>query len=311
MTFIQSLIDYKKNNVADFDTPKSNKATSGYIVKQLLLPQLNEIKKNYAKFVKFIDLLNHYVNATVPKINSKAMIQSFVRNLVKEVYGEDSKQYRYLKVGFSMTTSEKISRNDEAQDKVRTNNENQIIITTQQVKDFKNKILSLLNPKFKIIPALILTQLCSGCRLIEILNSDFKFEESETKENYIIQSDVAKNRTNEERPVVKPIIFMQSSVFLKLLKKVRNNLTHKDTDTNVELTNRFNKRINAVIKKVAIELNISGITSSHDLRKIYGNYSHLRHSPNNCSLQCWLSSVLGHDSLGSASANYSTLRIID
>ena len=107
-------------------------------------------------------------------------------------------------------------------------------------------------------------------------------------EKYIIQSDVAKNRTGTERPVEKPILFMNPNVFLKLIKKVRQNITHKAGDTNIILSNRYDKRVNAVIKKIATQVGLEGITSSHDLRKIYGNYSYKKFAPDNCSLQAYL-----------------------
>ena len=99
MIFFKSLIDYKQNGVAKFNTTKQ---TTSSIVKELLPGALTEIKKNQPKFKNLIDLLNYYVQDTLPKINTKAMLQSYVRKKVKEIYGDDSKQYRYLKIGFSM-----------------------------------------------------------------------------------------------------------------------------------------------------------------------------------------------------------------
>ena len=90
---------------------------------------LTEIKKNYSKFKNLIDLLNYYVQDTLPKINTKAMLQSWVRKLVKEKFGIDSKQYRYLKIGFSMTPTEKQERNNISEKKLKEKNENQIVIT--------------------------------------------------------------------------------------------------------------------------------------------------------------------------------------
>ena len=102
---------------------------------------------------------------------------------------------------------------------------------------------------------------------------------------------------------------MNPNVFLKLIKKVRQNITHKAGDTNIILSNRYDKRVNAVIKKIATQVGLEGITSSHDLRKIYGNYSYKKFAPDNCSLQAYLSTVLGHESFGAAAANYSTISI--
>ena len=65
MSFIDSLTDYKKDHVAKFKTVKQ---TTSAVVKELLPIQLTEIKKNYTQFTKLIDLLNFYVNETIPKM---------------------------------------------------------------------------------------------------------------------------------------------------------------------------------------------------------------------------------------------------
>lgn len=303
MTFIDSLVEYKKSGEAKFDTTKP---TASAIVKELLPTQLTAIKKNFKEFVKLITLLKYYTDKTIPKLNTKVMLQSYVRKLVKEAYGEGSKQYYYLKSGFSMTDNEKQERTDVAESKVVHKNENQIIIHTQQIIDFKNELLT---PKFKIVPAIILAQLASGCRLIEILSDEFTFKES-CIEKYILQNNVAKNKSDEERPVEKPIIFMSPKHFIELVDLIREKMTRKADDTNVSLSNRYDKRVNAYIKKLVKQIKMSSeISTSHDMRKIYANYSYKLFSSKACSLQGWLSKVLGHDSISSASANYSTLKI--
>ena len=154
-----------------------------------------------------------------------------------------------------------------------------------------------------------MAQLSSGCRLIEILSNEFNFEESK-KEGYILQSDVAKNRTDEDRQVEKPILFMNVQNFLELMKIIRSRMTHKEGDDNITLSNRYDKRVNTKVKKLGLEVGMPAeINSSHDLRRLYANYSHMKFAPPNCSLQCWLAKVLGHTDLTS-SANYSTVKII-
>lgn len=152
-----------------------SKQTTGAIVKELFPLELKKIKKNNKKFIHLIDLLNYYVNQTVPKINTKVMLQSWVRKLVKETYGVDSKQYKYLKQGFSMSAEEKTSRDNEAQEKVCEKNKNQIELTEKQIHKF---IGMLKNDKFKIVQAIILAQLVSGSRLIEILSNEITFTEA-------------------------------------------------------------------------------------------------------------------------------------
>ena len=98
--------------------------------------------------------------------------------------------------------------------------------------------------------------------------------------------------------------------FLKLMKIIRSRMTHKAGDDNITLSNRYDKRVNTKVKKVGLEVGMPPeISSSHDLRRLYANYSHMKFAPPNCSLQCWLAKVLGHTDLTS-SANYSTVKII-
>ena len=299
---IDNLIDYKENSNTKFD---SDKKTTTAVVKELLPQQFTANKKNYQKFTQLIDLLNFYVNSTVPKLNTKVVLQSYVRKLVKDTYGADSKHYLFLRDGFSMTSDEKKTRQSESQDKVVQNNENQIEITVAQLKQFTGK---LVQPKFKIIQSIILAQIACGSRLIEILSSEFEFTESK-QDGYIIQNNVAKNRSDDDRPVNKPILFIKPTAFLALISLIRSRLTVKPDDDNIKLSNRYGKRVNAKIKQFSDEVGMTGITSSHDMRRIYANYSYILHAKKAQSLQSWLMSVLGHADMNST-ANYSTIKII-
>ena len=299
---IDNLIEYKETGEAKFNSAKQ---TTTAIVKDLLPKQFEANKNSYKKFINLIDLLNHYVNSTVPKLNTKVMLQSYVRKLVKDTYGDDSKNYAYLKDGFSMTSDEKKTRQTESQDKVVQGNENQIEITVAQLKIFTGK---LIQPKFKIIPSIIMAQIACGSRLIEILSKEFEFTESKI-ENQIIQNNVAKNRSDADRPVDKPILFITPTVFLALVSLIRSRLTVKKDDDNIKLSNRYGKRVNSKILKLSEECGMIGITSSHDMRRIYANYSYILFGKKNQSLQSWLMLVLGHGDFNST-ANYSTIKII-
>ena len=145
--------------------------------------------------------------------------------------------------------------------------------------------------------------------MIEILSSEFQFTESK-KENQIIQNNTAKNRSDDDRPVDKPILFITTTEFLSLICLIRSKLTVKPDDDNIKLSNRYGKRVNALVVKIATECGMPPeITSSHDLRKIYANFSYILYAKKNQSLQIWLKSVLGHSDLNS-SFNYSTIKII-
>ena len=145
-----------------------------------------------------------------------------------------------------MTSDEKKTRQTDAQDKVINSNENQIEITVEQLKNFTGE---LIQPKFKIVLAIIMAQIASGCRLIEILSSEFEFSESK-KDGYIIQNNVAKNKTDAERPVEKPVLFIEVGVFLKIMQFIRAKMTVKEGDTNIQLSNRYGKRVNVKIVKI-------------------------------------------------------------
>ena len=77
MSFIDSLTDYKKDNVAKFNTVKQ---TTSAVVKELLPIQLTEIKKNYNQFTKLIDLLNFYVNETYQKLIQRSCCNHMLEN---------------------------------------------------------------------------------------------------------------------------------------------------------------------------------------------------------------------------------------
>ena len=301
---IKALRLFKKDGSTEF---KSDKVTPTAIIKDLLLDELKTIDsmtedKGYRQYKTLIDLINNYADSTIPSLNSKVALQSYVRCLVRDRYGAGDKHHKYLKAHFSMTPEESKGRQIEADAKVEENNMNQAVVPVAAVDNLVKFLKEILIKKWDIIAALMLAEICCGARLIELLSDKFTYTAS-AKEGWIVQSDVAKNKTGVIRPVTKPIIFLTVPAFLELIGTIRSKMTTKPNDTNVTLSNRYSKRIAAKIKT----MRILGLSSSHDLRRIYANYSYSLFGAG-MSLQVYLKRALGHDNF-SAAANYSTVRV--
>ena len=301
---IKALRLFKKDGSTEF---KSDKKTPTAIIKDLFPDELKIIDgmteaKGYRQYKTLIDLINNYADSTMPSLNSKVALQSYVRCLVRDRYGAGDKRHKYLKAHFSMTLEESKIRQVESDAKVEENNTNQTVVPVATVDNLVKLLKEKLRKKWDIIAALILAEVCCGSRLIELLSDKFTYTAS-AKEGYIVQNDVAKNKTGVIRPVTKPIIFLTVQEFLELIGTIRTKMTTKPEDTNVTLSNRYSKRLSAKIKTMGIQ----GLSSSHDLRRIYANYSYNVYG-GNTSLQMYLKQVLGHDNFSSA-ANYSTVRV--
>ena len=301
---IKALRLFKRDGSTEF---KSDKKTPTAIIKDLFPDELKiidgmEEAKGYRQYKTLIDLINNYADSTMPSLNSKVALQSYVRCLVRDRYGAGDKRHKYLKAHFSMTLEESKIRQVESDAKVEENNTNQTVVPVATVDNLVKFLKEKLRKKWDIIAALILAEVCCGSRLIELLSDKFTYTAS-VKEGWIVQNDVAKNKTGVIRPVTKPIIFLTAQEFLELIETIRTKMTTKPEDTNVTLSNRYSKRLSAKIKTMGIQ----GLSSSHDLRRIYANYSYNVYG-GNTSLQMYLKQVLGHDNFSSA-ANYSTVRV--
>jgi hypothetical protein len=250
---IKALRLFKKDGSIEF---KSDKVTPTAIIKDLLLDELKTIDamdeaKGYRQYKALIDLISHYANSTITSLNSKVTLQSYVRCLVRDRYGTGDKHHKYLKAHFSMTPEESKGRQVESDAKVEENNTNQVVVSAASVDAIVTHLKEKLNKKWDIIAALILAELCCGSRLIEILSNKFTYTAS-AKESYIVQNDVAKNKTGIPRPVIKPVINITVPAFLQLIGTIRTKMTTKPNDTNITLSNRYSKRIAAKIKTMNI-----------------------------------------------------------
>ena len=301
---IKALRLFKKDGSIEFKTDKKTPTT---IIKDLFADEIKIIDtmedgKGYRQYKILIDLIRYYVDSTIPLLNSKVAVQSYVRCFIRDKYGTGDKRYKYLKEHFSMTPEEAKVRQIDSDAKVENRNTNQYNISTTTIDRLLTSLRNKLNKKFDIITALLIAELCSGSRLIELLSDKFTYT-ADTKEGWVVQSDVAKNKTGTPRPVIKPIIFLTVAEFLELIGTIRSKMTKKPSDTNITLSNRYSKRLSSKIK----DLLILGLSSSHDLRRIYANYSYNLFGGNR-SLQSYLKQVLGHDGYA-ATVNYSTVRV--
>ena len=122
-----------------------------------------------------------------------------------------------------------------------------------------------------------------------------------------------RRREGGTRTVSKPTIVITPTEFLKLIEEIRL-VTDADSDrSNVEITNKYDTRVNTTVKQLFIEnrIPVVKLKSSHALRKIWVNYLWKHSAPECTSLVSCISEKLGHDpEFVSDSANYySTINV--
>ena len=110
----------------------------------------------------------------------------------------------------------------------------------------------------------VAAELASGARISEILSIS-TFKATPGKAKMITQSDLAKKREGDDSVVIKPIIGMTVSRFIRLIKQIRTSLPTSTSEMEgYELSQRLNKSINLVVSKL-----LPSVKGTHTLRKLY------------------------------------------
>ena len=275
-----------------------------------------EIKAIFSEFLKTpnisLDQFKAVVNRTkqdadkfIKSVNTRMQMYSSIRTMVKEQYGIDGEEYKYLKT-LVVSDRDRRERKEKADERVMKANTNQTVLPKAKLFEFMKHLMSG-TPDIK--DRAIMLQLASGSRLIEILHSDFKYTQSTIGSN-IIQNNVAKNSKEQYRSVDKPIIFMKPSVFISELALLRKELDQRVDDTYHSLGQRYTSVINNRIVETG-KIVGAQIKTSHDLRRIYAclSYELMGVNNKNMSQQAWIRSVLGHSDFTST-ANYCTFQLV-
>ena len=260
-----------------------------------------------SKFKKYSKLISKMVKETIPNINNRIATNQSFRKLVIQYHGEDSEQYRSLQNTMSLDKDEAKENKIRTQERVDEKNSNQLVLDDKKVEDFIRLVATKSKPD--VIDKIILLQVVSGGRSIEILSSDVaEYEEVPGEPDSIKQIGVAKAK-GVEKSIIKPILIITAPRFMAVLKEVRANIKDVSELSNTELTNRYNARLNERIqmylKKVGIPEH-KELKSTHGLRRLYINYAFKNRSRRGQSLASFIKKYLGHDGFN-ATANYSIL----
>ena len=273
-------------------------------------------KKEINEGVKYKNLLEIY--GMVQKLfesgvrdyeGSDASIQrdyKLLRKIIIDKYGNDSREYQKSLTLMQFNREKWRENRKQYTEMVAKNNQNQKQIDEETILDVVEKLKDSLD----FVDLAILCELCAGSRIVEILNLS-TFKKSKTA-GYILQTGVAKQESKPEeiqrKQIEKPILFISVEDFLKNIKTIRTSLKsvkRKYKNNSYSISQSQNSKINRRIKKL-----FGDNSTSHTLRKIFGNLSYKKYAPDNTSMASWLSNVLGHQE-GSlnVSLSYSTYNV--
>ena len=307
----------------------------------LLLEELNNRKYHsiektgkYLEDNKKITLveLNTLVNDTVINIKDEEEYKKYLK-LVNELYGKIYKNSMTLKKKFSnirTTIGKKYGKYDNnrnilphyqlslnlihipksANKELISNYKTSLKIRNETRKVYnKDDILNIIidnydsNDIYNVAVSLLLA---SGLRPIELFDR-VDTEPIEGKLSYIKFCNLAKKR-NDIVCNIRPLVYLNSKVFIKLLNKVRNSLKIKiikeSGELNKSIANSLSRRVKRIFNK-DFQVRM--------LRPIYGNMAYeIYADKQKTNLNVYLQEILGHsDENMTSSFAYSAVSITD
>ena len=303
----------KKDPKAFFEKIKmkvSHKTTSfsPFVAKAMTAGIREWSEKDFIRYTKIASTILRNSGANIDSLRSTF---TAFKNEFRKHHSEDSARFHSLKQSLSSTPEEAQEFKRTQSDKVKAKNKHQVILMDEDVEKFIKHVIYKDKPD--LIDKLLAAQVVSGGRSIEIISSKVS-EYKETKDpDEIIQIGVAKTK-GKERSITKPILFITSKGFMKLIGEIRTSIGDISKDSNEVLGRRYNGRINERVRKymkeVGLEVN-KELKSSHGLRRLWVNFAYKLRSNRGQSLASFISENLGHDpsSISSAAQNYSSIAI--
>eukprot|EP00808_Paulinella_micropora_P000368 g41217.t1 len=293
-------MDFKQIDYKDTDDliGKLQKITGSERTSLIVL--LVELIKKYGKSVKNLKKNLAWTMGTlehIEKVNTKDAYLTKLRKAYKEHHEKEEKQ---INKALALTEEE---RTQKATKQIKKRNAN-----LKDIKDFEpdliTSVMDKLNESNKLVDLIILLQLATGRRLIEVLRITDLPQEAKTP-NYIIIDKVAKDKKGYIKDIEVPLIHITYEDMKSAWEAVRAGLNEKDkAKSNEDLTNKFNARISRrmtdLLKKKA---------TSHLARKIYGAMAYRQFAPGNIDRSVYLSQVLGHVEDSEASRYYANVKV--
>eukprot|EP00808_Paulinella_micropora_P027458 g5395.t1 len=293
-------MDFKQIDYKDTDDliGKLQKITGSERTSLIVL--LVELIKKYGKSVKNLKKNLAWTMGTlehIEKVNTKDAYLTKLRKAYKEHHEKEEKQ---INKALALTEEE---RTQKATNQIKKRNAN-----LKDIKDFApdliTSIMDKLNESNKLVDLIILLQLATGRRLIEVLRITDLPQEAKTP-NYIIIDKVAKDKKGYIKDIEVPLIHITYEDMKSAWEAVRAGLNEKDkARTNEDLTNKFNARISRRMTEL-----FKQPMTSHMSRKIWGAMSYRQFAPANIDRSVYLSKILGHTEDSESSRFYANVKV--
>lgn len=241
-----------------------------------------------------------------PKISTRAVKLSHVRQVIKEHQSENAYIKSTHRVNFNITKKEKDKLEADYKKKIFNSNNKK---TNFNLNDTMAKIreLAITGAKKNIYDLGILLLLVSGVRPVGLFKNVFNLIES--KPAYIRLSNITKKRDKLET-LDRPIILLSAKQFLTLLTRFKRHFTNKRTVTASgafasDKQARLNERVILHFPQLKQEKNKSSM-----LRKLYISLAfHFYADSSKVNFNCYIKKILGHNSLNTT-FSYSFINLI-
>eukprot|EP00808_Paulinella_micropora_P016619 g22960.t1 len=288
-------IDYKDQPDLIAKLQPLTKSKSNALIVQLvnLIVQHGNSKSNLKKNLTWtMGAIEHIEN-----VNTK---DAYLTKLRKAFKAHHEKEEKQINKALSLTEEE---RTKKATTQIKKRNAN-----LKNIKDFEPelvmRVMDTLNESNKLVDMIILLQLATGRRLIEVLRITDLPQEAK-QPHYIIIDKVAKDKKGHIKDIEVPLIHISYDDMKTAWQAVRDGLSESDkAKSNEDLTNKFNARVS----KRMTDLFERPMTS-HMSRKIYGAMAYREYAPANIDRSVYLSGVLGHVEDSEASRYYANVKV--
>ena len=261
-----------------------------------------------ASFKTFLIQLARVFHLSHMIFSSQMMAKSHIKKYMNNYDKIEDKEYYdvYYTSPVSYKKEDFDRKKDETEKIVTAKNEDVVTVPASDVESLA-KFLIDLEPK-DAIDNIILSQLASGTRLIEILQPNVS-KWAVTEDGDLQQTGVAKGKC-ETKVIIKTPLFISGAEFINLIKNIHEKFKPFHSLTNAKLTAKINNKLNNRIKKYNNKHDIDHkqTNSSHGLRKLHVAYSYFKRKNKKLSFILFYQQCLGHIGYGSI-ANYSTVMV--
>jgi hypothetical protein len=254
-------------------------------------------QKQFEELSKAVDELLRHPNEFGQLPNPRNYIKKAakIRVILAETLGRNSKMYKWHVGNAGPTTEEYTAANERMHERRDVRLSHVVSVPFEQVRSAMNQLLS----SDDILDKILAIQLACGARTIEAVKlSNFEKVSWRNKDqnNLIRVVGIAKSKKTEvyhkrgrdpagadefksggaffsEEELVRPLLFLNASEFLQLVKNTRFILEQKyhiSELSNTEINTVFASRLIRRVKKLGLE----GIKSAHDMRKLYAAATH-------------------------------------